>query len=69
MIHNDITFTNTFLMGNVIKGTDDWRVIKKNKNIMKSISFLSPNTSSEEKKERENKCTSKSDRYIFIIVT
>lgn len=53
MIHNDIAFMNTFLMGNVIKGTDDLRVIKNN--IMKSISFLSPNTSSEEKKKRKRK--------------
>lgn len=51
MIHNDITFMNTFLMGNVIKGTDDLRVIKNN--IMKSISFQSPNTSSEEKKKEK----------------
>lgn len=43
---------NTFLMGDIIKRTDDWRVIK-NKNIMKDISFLSPNTWSEQKKKEK----------------
>lgn len=38
-------------MGNVLKGTDDLRVIKNN--IMKSISFQYPNTSSEEKKKEK----------------